>query len=112
MRKLDKNDLHTIVDIEERVTGIARPNYWTKKIELSEVTQPHWASIVAEIENRVVGFLLGGSGELKFGLPGRVAWIEVIGVDPVPGSKCRSRPDRGVHGVGRLSCCQNHMDPY
>jgi GNAT superfamily N-acetyltransferase len=85
MRKLDKNDLHTIVDIEERVTGIARPNYWTKRIELSEAT------IVAEIENRVVGFLLGGSGELKFGLPGRVAWIEIIGVDPV----------HRVHGVGR-----------
>ncbi|MFQ5916998.1 MAG: GNAT family N-acetyltransferase [Candidatus Binatia bacterium] len=91
MRKLDKNDLHTIVDIEERVTGIARPNYWTKRIELSEATQPHWASIVAEIENRVVGFLLGGSGELKFGLPGRVAWIEIIGVDPV----------HRVQGVGR-----------
>ncbi|MFQ5684102.1 MAG: GNAT family N-acetyltransferase [Candidatus Binatia bacterium] len=91
MRKLDQNDLHAIVDIEERVTGIARPNYWAKRIDLSEATQPHWASIVAEIENRVVGFLVGGSSELKFGLRGPVAWIDIIGVDPV----------YRVQGVGR-----------
>ncbi len=91
MRKLDKSDLHTIAGIEERVTGIARPNYWAKRIELSETTQPHWTSIVAEIGNQAVGFLLGGSGEFEFGLPGRVAWIEIIGVDPV----------YRVQGVGR-----------
>lgn len=83
MRKLDKNDLHTSVDIEERVSGIARPSYWAKRIELSETTQPHWTSIVAEIENRVVGFLVGGSSELKFGLPEPVAWIHIVGIDPV-----------------------------
>jgi N-acetylglutamate synthase-like GNAT family acetyltransferase len=37
---------------------------------------------VAEVDNRVVGFLLGRAGELEFGLPGTVAWIEIIGVDP------------------------------
>jgi GNAT superfamily N-acetyltransferase len=83
LRKLDKNDLHTIVDIEERVSGIARPNYWAKRIELSEATQPHWASIVAEIENRVVGFLVGGSSEVEFGLLEPVAWIHIVGIDPV-----------------------------
>ncbi len=83
MRKLDKNDLQSIVGIEERVTGMARPEYWARRIELAESIRPHWASIIAEIENRVVGFLVGGSGELEFGLPGRVAWIDMIGVDPV-----------------------------
>jgi ribosomal protein S18 acetylase RimI-like enzyme len=38
--------------------------------------------LVAEIDNRVVGFVLGRAGELEFGLPGTVAWIEMIGVDP------------------------------
>jgi ribosomal protein S18 acetylase RimI-like enzyme len=37
---------------------------------------------VAEVDNRVVGFVLGRAGELEFGLPGSVAWIENIGVDP------------------------------
>ena len=38
--------------------------------------------MVAELDNRVVGFVLGRAGEYEFGLPGTVAWIEIIGVDP------------------------------
>ena len=82
IRNLDKNDLNAIVAIEDRVTGIARRAYWEKRIEISEAIRPHWASLVAEVDNRVVGFLLGRAGELEFGLPGTVAWIEIIGVDP------------------------------
>lgn len=83
VRNMEKRDLAAIVDMEERQTGVARPHYWEKRIEMSEAIRPHWASLVAEIDNRVVGFILGRTGELEFGLPGTVAWIEMIGVDPV-----------------------------
>lgn len=82
IRNLDKTDLSSIVNIEERLTGVARPEYWGKRIEMSEAIRPHWASLIAEVDNRVVGFILGRAGELEFGLPGTVAWIEIIGVDP------------------------------
>lgn len=82
IRNLDKADLSSIVNIEERVTGLARRDYWEKRIEISEAIRPHWASLIAEVDNRVVGFILGRAGELEFGLPGTVAWIEIIGVDP------------------------------
>ena len=82
IRNLEKDDLSAIVNIEERVTGVARKNYWEKRIEISEAIRPHWASLAAELDNRVVGFILGRAGELEFGLPGTVAWIEIIGVDP------------------------------
>ena len=82
IRSLDKEDLSAIVNIEERLTGVARKAYWEKRIEISEAIRPHWASLVAELDNRVVGFVLGREGELEFGLPGTVAWIEIIGVDP------------------------------
>jgi len=82
VRSMEKSDLPAIVDMEERQTGVARPHYWEKRIEISEAIRPHWASLVAEVENRVVGFILGRAGELEFGLPGTVAWIEIIGVDP------------------------------
>lgn len=83
VRNLEKRDLPAIIDMEARVTGTARPDYWEKRIEISEAIRPHWASLVAEFDNRVAGFLLGRAGELEFGLPGTVAWIEIIGVDPV-----------------------------
>jgi len=38
--------------------------------------------LVAELDYRVVDFLFGRAGELEFGLPGTVAWIETIGVVP------------------------------
>ncbi len=83
IRNLRKEDVSAIVDVEDRTTGVARRAYWEKRIELSEAIRPHWASLVAEVDNRVVGFILGRAGEMEFGLPGTVAWIEVIGVDPV-----------------------------
>jgi [ribosomal protein S18]-alanine N-acetyltransferase len=82
IRSLEKNDLASIVNIEERVTGISRRDYWEKRIEISEAIRPHWASLAAELDNRVVGFVFGRAAELEFGLPGTVAWIEIIGVDP------------------------------
>lgn len=82
VRNLEKRDLPAIVSMEERQTGVARPEYWEKRIEISEAIRPHWASLVAELDNRVVGFVLGRAGEFEFGLPGTVAWIEIIGVDP------------------------------
>lgn len=82
VRSLEKRDLPAIVSMEERQTGVARPEYWEKRIEISEAIRPHWASLVAECDNRVVGFILGRAGEHEFGLPGTVAWVEIIGVDP------------------------------
>ena len=82
IRNLEKGDLSFIVNIEERLTGVARSAYWEKRIEISEAIRPHWASLIAEVNNQVGGFLLGRAGELEFGLPSSVAWIEIIGVDP------------------------------
>jgi ribosomal protein S18 acetylase RimI-like enzyme len=82
IRSLEKGDLAAIVSMEERQTGVARPDFWEKRIEISEAIRPHWASLVAEQDNRVVGFILGRAGEHEFGLPGTVAWVEMIGVDP------------------------------
>src|SRR3990170_7096657 len=118
LRDLTKEDLPAIVDIEERVTGVARPEYWAARIEISEAIRPHWASLVAEVDNRVVGFILGRAGELEFGLPGTVGWIEIIGVDPayrgqgiarrLIGKFVDSAQDHGIRSVFTLV---NHANP-
>jgi N-acetylglutamate synthase-like GNAT family acetyltransferase len=82
VRSLERRDLPSIVAMEDRVTGVARPQYWEQRIEMSEAIRPHWTSLVAEFDNRFVGFLFGRAGELEFGLPGTIAWVETIGVDP------------------------------
>jgi ribosomal protein S18 acetylase RimI-like enzyme len=82
IRSIRKEDLSAIVQIEDRTTGVSRRDYWEKRIDMYEAIRPFWASIVAEVDNRVVGFLFGRAGELEFGLADPVAWIETVGVDP------------------------------
>ena len=123
VRNLEKRDLPAIVSLEERQTGIARPAYWEKRIEISEAIRPHWASLVAEIDNRVVGFVLGRSGEFEFGLPGTIAWIEIIGVDPayrgqgiaqeLVGQFAESAEDHGIKTIFTLvSNSQDDMQHF
>ena len=82
IRNLREDDLAAIVSIEDRTSGVSRREFWQKRIEMSEAIRPHWTSLVAEYDNRVAGFVFGRAGEMEFGLPGSVAWIEIIGVDP------------------------------
>ncbi|MDE3076524.1 MAG: GNAT family N-acetyltransferase [Chloroflexota bacterium] len=82
IRKLREDDLAAIVNIEDRTSGVSRPDYWREKLSQSEAIRPYWTSLAAEMDDRVVGFVLGRSGELEFGLPGTTAWIEIVGVDP------------------------------
>ncbi len=41
VRNLEKRDVPAIVDMEERQTGVARPDFWEKRIEISEAIRPH-----------------------------------------------------------------------
>jgi ribosomal protein S18 acetylase RimI-like enzyme len=82
VRDVRREDIPAIVAVEDRTSGVSRPEYWAKRYEIAEALHPRWASLVAEADGRVVGFLFGHEGELEFGLPGTVAWVEIIGVDP------------------------------
>ena len=42
VRNLEKRDLPAIINLEERQTGKARPEYWEKRIEISEAIRSHW----------------------------------------------------------------------
>lgn len=90
IRHLQPEDLDAIIDIDERMTGQRRREYWDKRFELSAL-RPSWMSLAAEAEGRVVGFLFGWASGWEFGIPGSAGWIDVIGVDP---------PFRG-RGVGQ-----------
>ncbi len=81
-RPLNKDDLSSIVDIDEKTSGTRKDAFWEGKIQIQESSRPPWASLVAVVDNEVVGFLFSHYEELEFGLPGSIAWIDIIGVDP------------------------------
>jgi GNAT superfamily N-acetyltransferase len=90
VRALEPDDLDQVIRIDERLTGQTRKDYWKKRFELSAL-RPPWMSLVAELDQRVVGFLFGWTSESEFGIHGPTGWIDLIGVDP---------PYRG-RGVGQ-----------
>jgi predicted N-acetyltransferase YhbS len=81
IRVLRKEDLDAIVEIDERVLGENRRNYWERKLELMN-NKASQISLVAELEGRVVGFILGDISGWEFGVPETIGWIDTIGVEP------------------------------
>ncbi|MBI4560448.1 MAG: GNAT family N-acetyltransferase [Candidatus Rokubacteria bacterium] len=81
IRSLEPPDLEALIRIDERLTGQTRKEYWAKRLELSAL-RPPWMSLVAELDNRVAGFLFGWTTESEFGIPVPTGWIDLIGVDP------------------------------
>src|SRR4030043_1968151 len=82
IRTLKKEDLDAIVEIDERVLGESRRNYWERKLELTK-NKSSQISLVAEVEGKVAGFILGDISGWEFGVPDTIGWIETICIDPV-----------------------------
>ena len=81
IRPLAMRDLDAIVEIDRKVLGKARTDYWENKIELSNTHYP-LSCLVAEMDGKVVGVILGEVSGWEFGIPDTIGWVSTIGVDP------------------------------
>jgi ribosomal protein S18 acetylase RimI-like enzyme len=80
IRVLDENDLDAVVEIDRRVLGQERRSFWKRKIAYAGI-YPRPA-LVAVVEGKIVGFILGFVSGWEFGVPDTVGWIDTLGVDP------------------------------
>lgn len=81
IRSLCELDIARIVSIDERLTGVYRPEVWERRIMYYLRRDPD-ASQVAEVAGQVVGFMLSDLRGGEFGLEETSGWIERFGVDP------------------------------
>ena len=81
IRPLTVEDLDAIVEIDRKVLGQARRDYWRKEMKFPTPPYPR-SGLAAEFEGRVIGFILGEVSGWEFGVPETVGWISTIGVDP------------------------------
>jgi ribosomal protein S18 acetylase RimI-like enzyme len=81
IRPLALGDLHAIVEIDRKVLGKPRLDFWKKRIELV-TTQYPLSGLVAELEGKVIGFVMGEVSGWEFGVPDTIGWISTIGVEP------------------------------
>jgi len=82
IRPLEEHDLETIVEIDRKVLGDRRRDYWERKLQRMD-NKSTQISLVAEVEGNVVGFILGEVSGWEFGVPDTIGWIDTIGVEPV-----------------------------
>jgi len=81
LRAMAMRDLDRIVEIDTKVLGQSRPDYWEMKLELVEKRSP-MSSLVAEVNGEVIGFVIGDASGWEYGVPENIGWIDTIGVDP------------------------------
>ena len=91
IRILQDFDLGGIVALDEKISGLYRPEVWETRLGYYMRRDPE-GSVVAESGGKVVGFMLGEVRSGEFGLEEATGWIEVLGVDP----------DSRGQSVGRL----------
>lgn len=81
LRAMVYSDLDEIVEIDRIIIGIERSGYWERIIARSAKDSPV-SSIVAEIDNKLVGFIIGDASGWEYGAPQNIGLIETIGVHP------------------------------
>ena len=81
IRPLDELDITGIARIDEKISGIYRPEVWETRIMYYTRRDPG-ASQVAVSGGKVVGFMLGDLRAGEFGLDEPSGWIERFGIDP------------------------------
>jgi len=82
VRKMTLSDLDSIVEIDEKVFGKKRPEYYQRKVEYALDSGNIVTSLVAEVDGRIEGFVMGNVFLGEFGIPEDTATIDTIGVDP------------------------------
>jgi ribosomal protein S18 acetylase RimI-like enzyme len=81
IRAIRESDVDFIVEIEEMNLGIRRPKYWKRELQKNKEGR-FLGSRIAELDGRIVGFILGDIGSREFGMPENMGWIHTIGVHP------------------------------
>ena len=81
IRTMVPSDLDRIVEIDLKVLGKPRLEYWEMKLELV-AKRSQIAALVAELDGKVIGFIIGGASRWEYGVPENIGWIDTIGVDP------------------------------
>lgn len=109
VRHMNDNDLAAIVDIDNKIVGSER--LWRQRASSHFRIYHGPLSHVAEIEGKVIGFIMGDIRGAEYALP-LSGYIDIIGVDPEHQGKGIGRKlldafvyecrDRGIKARGLL----------
>jgi len=82
VRTMRTDDLSAVVAIDAAASGRRRPRYFELMLQRSLTQADLQISLVAEVDNRVVGFVIGSVYYGEYGVVEPSASIDAISVDP------------------------------
>jgi predicted N-acetyltransferase YhbS len=100
VRTMTENDLHALITIDRRITGLSRDAYFRRKLAEALRASDIRVSLVAERDGGPVGFVMARVDLGEFGRVEPTAVLDTIGVDP----------DYRQIGVGRALLSQLLMN--
>jgi ribosomal protein S18 acetylase RimI-like enzyme len=74
-------DIDVVISLDERITGVAKHDYWRDLFERVERRSEARFFLVAEAETGVVGFIIGEVRAWEFGSE-PCGWVFAVSVDP------------------------------
>ncbi len=80
IRAMKEQDIPFIVAIDNEISTHHRPNMWKSEIQ-HYLKKPESICLVAELQEVVVGFMIGAIHPWLFGVE-KGGWIEILGVHP------------------------------
>jgi ribosomal protein S18 acetylase RimI-like enzyme len=82
IRPLMSGDFDELVHLDSVLLGSEkRRAYWEKKFAVFRLRHPN-LSMVATLDNKLVGYIMGNISGWEFGVSAGVGWVELMGVDP------------------------------
>lgn len=81
VRLLKREDVPSIVEIDGMAGGGPRPEYLQKKMQAA-LDQDMVISLVAVMDKKIIGFLMGEMHRGEFGIPENVGTVDTVGVHP------------------------------
>ncbi len=100
VRAMREADLRRLVEIDRRITGRDRRDYFDRKLEEALYESDVRVSLVAELDGQPVGFVMARVDYGEFGRVEPTAVLDTLGVDP----------DYRNQGVGRALLSQLFMN--
>ena len=82
VRPVRRSDLDQVIDLDATVTGLEKRKYWLSVLRrYGSGRHDEQQFLVALLEDRVVGFVIGEVRDWEFGSP-PCGWVFAIDVDP------------------------------
>lgn len=83
IRPLNQEDFNAVVEIDEKVFSQARPEYYeTKFARALDEKDRMVLSLIAEVDGKVVGFVMCELFVGEYGIPATTATLDTIGINP------------------------------